>query len=342
MSQPPITPVTSLAYGKLLKDVRREMERGVKKIEGLLEQPKVITCWTIGRKINLYLKADEQPRGAVGLFYQNFSQDSGINTRTLQQCEQFYRYFPKFKADKILKWSHYRFLLVEPDAGKRQAWIERIKREKISADELRLALMPPGINEETLKINLKAPVRGRLFTYRILRADDIENFDTPWFVDLGFANRKEAPAAKVELNNKYLYTCEKGPRGYRFKVTGARAEELFTYKAILRRIIDADTTVVLIDQGFSCWTEQTLRLHGIDAPEIDTLAGARAKKWVEDELKDLPFVIVKTYKDRSDKWDRYLVDVFYKRGESDPNRAAADGLWLNGRMVQAGMAKVWK
>lgn len=353
---------TTVYYRKLLADIREEMTRGVKKIEELLEQQRVISYWAIGRKINTYLNTRPQPRGAIGIFYQDLSKDLNINDRTLQQCEQFFRYFPKLVIHKNLKWSHYRFLLAETDASQRRAWIARIKKENIPANDLRLALMPPPAFEVTAKGKLKTPVRGKLYTYRLLRADDIDNFDVPWFVDLGFAARKEAPASEAILHNKNLYTSQKIKDGYRLKVTDAKAEELFTFTGKLRRVIDGDTLLVAVDQGFSYWNEQRLRLIGIDAPELDTLAGQRAKKWVEDELRPSKYLVVKTYK--SDNWDRYLVDVFYApqlpqtrvaagtprlpgggAGVTskiwDMPRVAAEGVWLNGRMVEAGIAKVW-
>ncbi len=330
----------ALNYRTLILDIRREMERGVQKIEELLERQKVISSWAIGRKINTYLHTSELPRGAVGLFYQSLSKDLGINDRTLQQCEQFFRYFPKLELHKNLKWSHYRFLLTVPDSSTRQAWLERIKKEKIPAGELRLALLPPAQRDEIKRLSLKTPPRGRLYTYRLLRAEDVENFEIPWFVDLGFAGRKEAPDYKGVLHNKNLYTSEKTKDGYRLKVVDAKVDELFTFRAKVRRWVDADTPLAIIDQGFSMWIEQRLRLNGIDAPEKNTLAGERAIQWIKNELKDCDNLVVKTYK--SDKWDRYLVDVFYIPKETDMRRVAAQGVWLNERMVTEGIAKIWK
>lgn len=336
MAQPPRV---TADYRRLLDEIRKEMERGFRKVEELLERQKVLSYWAIGRKIHTYLNTHDQPRGAIGEFYEDLSKDLGIHDRTLQQCEQFFRFFPKLKPHPALKWSHYRFLLSVPDESKRQAWLVRIQKENMAADELRLALMPPREKMETAAAALKIPARGKLYTYRLLRADDIENFETPWFVDLGFASRREAPASKAVLDNKHLYTSEKLKSGYRLKVTDAKTSELFTFAAKLRRVIDGDTLLVAVDQGFSCWTEQRLRFLGIDAPELDTLAGARAKKWLEDKLADSRTIIVKTYK--SDNWDRYLVDLFYLPQEADMRRVAAEGIWLNGEMVKEGIARVW-
>ena len=58
---------------------------------------------------------------------------------------------------------------------------------------------------------------------------------------------------------------------------------------------------------------------------MDTEEGKRAKRFVEARLKGCEFIIVKTYKDRTDKFDRYLADIFYSPGASDPALVAQEG-----------------
>lgn len=88
-------------------------------------------------------------------------------------------------------------------------------------------------------------------------------------------------------------------------------DEMFTYKAAVEKVIDGDTLLVSLDFGCPMSVSWKLRLRGIDCPEIDTEEGKRAKRFVESRLKGCDFIIVKTYKDRTDKFDRYLADVFY-------------------------------
>ena len=66
---------------------------------------------------------------------------------------------------------------------------------------------------------------------------------------------------------------------------------------------------VEIDLGFSIAHEQYLRLREIDCPEISTSVGKKAKTFVEKCLKTAPFILLTS--SRSDKYDRYLADVFY-------------------------------
>ena len=104
-------------------------------------------------------------------------------------------------------------------------------------------------------------------------------------------------------------------------------------------MIDGDTLLANIDCGFGIWTRQRLRLRGIDAPERNTITGQRAKRRVEEELTSCAFVIIKTYK--SDKYDRYLADIFFKKGETDAQRIADEGLCLNHLMINNNLARIW-
>ena len=124
------------------------------------------------------------------------------------------------------------------------------------------------------------------------------------------------------------------------------SKEMFTYKAYLERVIDGDTLLVNIDLGFSVFIEQRLRLRGVDAPELGTSEGKSpvsplrkgtdAKKFVESRLKDCEFLIIKTH--GSDKYDRYLVDVFYLKGEDNEDKVLRDGTFLNNELLEEGLA----
>ena len=317
------------------------MTVGLQRVERLLERQKILTYWAIGRHINRYLSSDSVAYGAITPFYEKLARDLDISSRTLQHCEQFFRYFPKLNPKDGLSWSHYRYLLVLPEEKERLAWINRIQNENLPANTLRLKLLSAYKEIEDVEdIKFSEPVRGKLYTYRILRAEGLEGVEVPWFVDCGFANRIEAPPSNAILDNKNIYTSVKTKNGYLLKVTDSKADELFTFKAKVRRVIDGDTLLVAVDEGFGIWTEQRLRLRGIDAPELDTLSGKKAKQWVENELAEVPFVIAKTYK--SDKYDRYLVDIFYLKNENDPHRVAKDGELLNHALLLHGLVKVWK
>ena len=90
-----------------------------------------------------------------------------------------------------------------------------------------------------------------------------------------------------------------------------------------------------IDCEFRVWTRQKVRLRGIDAPELRTPEGRRAKNFVVRALSEAPFVAVTTTK--PDKYDRYLADVFYPNGAETPEAVLREGTFLNRALLVAGL-----
>lgn len=88
---------------------------------------------------------------------------------------------------------------------------------------------------------------------------------------------------------------------------------LYNYKATLKRVIDGDTIEVNIDLGFDVSINTIIRIKGVDAPEtrtkrlIEKEAGLHVAKQLEEFLGD-NVLYLKTYK--NDKYGRYLADVF--------------------------------
>ncbi|MSS72769.1 MAG: thermonuclease family protein [Candidatus Latescibacteria bacterium] len=129
---------------------------------------------------------------------------------------------------------------------------------------------------------------------------------------------------------------EDAPDRYQFKVSRAGRDRLYTYRAIVEGVVDGDTLWTHVDCGFRTWTRQKLRLRGIDTPETSTVAGQRVRDFVVQTLREVPFVVLTTTK--SDKYDRYLSDVFYLPGGTDPQDVLDRGTFLNQQLIDRGMA----
>ena len=109
-----------------------------------------------------------------------------------------------------------------------------------------------------------------------------------------------------------------------------------TYKATVVEVVDGDTMWVEIDHGFFMASTRKLRLRGIDAPELWTKAGGVAKAFVREVMDSVEFVVV--YARSSDKYGRFLSDVYYGVGEEDARVVAREGRYLNGELVVEGFA----
>ena len=114
-------------------------------------------------------------------------------------------------------------------------------------------------------------------------------------------------------------------------------EELYWYGCEIIRVIDGDTITADIDLGFGVWLHnKTLRLYGVDAPELnrngqgDGSGEAAAKRLVE-LLANCDSVMIRTHKDRTEKYGRWLATIFVLSG----------GQWtdVNQAMVNAGHAQ---
>ena len=120
---------------------------------------------------------------------------------------------------------------------------------------------------------------------------------------------------------------------------------IYIYKAELIRVVDGDTVELMIDLGFSQFTKQTMRLYGIDAPEMNTAEGKEAKAWLREVLQPLEAIYVETLqhktKAKRDKYGRFLAvlygDLGDLRANLPPKTLAVES--INAKMITEGHAK---
>ncbi|MFH2005342.1 MAG: DUF1016 N-terminal domain-containing protein [bacterium] len=112
--------------------------------------------------------------------------------------------------------------------------------------------------------------------------------------------------------------------------------DLHNYVGVLDRVIDGDTIKVRIDLGFDVWRVETIRLRGVDTPEGGTALAQRAKKFVADKLSRAPFIGLRTYK--TDKYARYIADVYYHTEKTSPDVTFEKGVFLNQELLDKGLA----
>lgn len=101
---------------------------------------------------------------------------------------------------------------------------------------------------------------------------------------------------------------------------------MYIYSALVTEVYDGDTITVDIDLGFYVHLHRVkVRLFGINAPEIrgDTKAqGLISRNWLRSMVLNQQ-VMLKTYKDRQEKYGRWLATVFV--GDGNVNELAVAG-----------------
>jgi len=85
---------------------------------------------------------------------------------------------------------------------------------------------------------------------------------------------------------------------------------MYEYRAHVRSVYDGDTIRADIDCGFGIWTaNQSLRLLGIDAPELGKPGGKEARDYLRGLLPVGTAVTIRTVKDETEKYGRLLATI---------------------------------
>ncbi len=350
-----VSTALSTSYLTLKNKVKKTLLLGQQRIE----REKVRTYWETGKIISDHLtKYSNRSEHYGGEVVGKLATDLEISETVLRRCIRFSETF-KIQASRLeslpdLSWSHYRTLMTITDDSKRKELLKRTIQSEWTAETLEKEIKKIHVARELSdETNTKLPEllkasRGSLYTYR-LRLDEIVHSAEPALrVDLGFScyqeiNIKGFKEGDIVATERGLSLTPKAAGtdphdSYILKKSSKTIADLFTFIAYIERVIDGDTLIAQVDLGFSFWTRQTLRLRGIDAPEIDTPEGKRAKKFVEQELAAVPYVIISSTK--SDKYDRYLADVFYQPSASagHPRAGGDPEKFLNNELLAKRLA----
>ena len=110
----------------------------------------------------------------------------------------------------------------------------------------------------------------------------------------------------------------------------------YEYIGFVRSVYDGDSIKVDIDLGFNTWiNNMSIRLYGIDTPEIrgdERPDGLISKEFVLNRIPIGSKVYIKTIKDKTGKYGRYLGIIYY--GDNLIN--------LNEELIANGLAKEYK
>ena len=299
---------------------------------------------------------------------EKLTEDLKISDTVLYRCVRFAQQFKKVAA-RPLSWAHYRALIAVPDKTRRLSLVDRATKGEWSSRDLEIEIRNLLWSERVAASAGKAPsllpvpVLGPFYAYQVIAPETIHSRATEPLLDVGFSHMiklgrfRSARALKSSADGtwdmSHKCTSRKFPAGtivtsikdskdrYSLEKTrsldlsrpglGQGDELLYTYKAFVMRVIDGDTLKLEIDTGFDEQCHETIRLRGIDCPELDTPEGQAAKCFVERELGACESIILKSTQTRKEKWGRYLGDIFYT------NRSGKQ-VYLNNLLLEKGHA----
>jgi micrococcal nuclease len=115
-------------------------------------------------------------------------------------------------------------------------------------------------------------------------------------------------------------------------------DQIYHYKVNVVSVYDGDSVTVDIDLGFNNWMKkQKLRLYGIDTPEIrgeerpdGLISKARLIELLEDKT-----VVIKSHKDKSGKYGRWLATLFIEEDNDEYTN-------INELLITEGLAEQYK
>jgi micrococcal nuclease len=116
---------------------------------------------------------------------------------------------------------------------------------------------------------------------------------------------------------------------------------VYEYDATVESVYDGDTMTVMMDLGLEVHRRISLRLHGIDTPEIKTGSDESKKqaKVARDYVTQQCVgrrVRIKTIKDKTEKYGRYLAIVWLLDAKGQPVEES-----LNDALIRLGYAKAY-
>ncbi len=328
-------------YPQLRSDVAAALEEGRDQARKAVESARLQTYWTVGTRVRAYLDAIDRSYGDQTIT--RLAADVGIDQRLLYEIVEFRRRIEKVAPGPHLSWSHYRRLIRIGDSTVRNRYLEaaiahgwsvRQLEAQISDGALADSLPDAESVAESEAAQLVAK-RGEPWIYRLTERPDIGRV-----LDLGFrVFERLSEHDDAGLDAGALVRARRDEDGRYTIVPYEHRRRIYSYLASVASIIDADTLWVAIDCGFGTLCDQKVRLRGIDSPERQTPAGVRARDFVVGTLSSVDHVIVSTTK--IDLYDRYLADIIYLPGESDPVTIARNGHYLNREIVAAGHGRRW-
>lgn len=84
---------------------------------------------------------------------------------------------------------------------------------------------------------------------------------------------------------------------------------MYEYVGTIIKVVDGDTVDVNVDLGMDVHCNQRFRLLGINAPEHGNPAGDASTAWLKTLLLVGDTVIIRTHKDKREKYGRYLATI---------------------------------
>lgn len=336
------------AYQKLISEITRALTSGLLAAQKALEYARLETYWTIGRSITRQVAGSQREITFSDSLYEQISRDlqksTGLDLQvdTIRRTVQFYKNYPVFPQNTSLTFTHYMALQRVKDISLRLRLEQKaIKNDLLVVDiKTAIAQLQNKQKASPAEKSVLSCARGEPFVYYARRQPRLDGEEI-FMIDCGFKISVDFPKNNPfqPAKNRVVRSIKKGEK-YRIQQFEEGAGKLYTYQAVVTKVVDGDTIDAQVDVGFGIGLYDRFRLKGIDAPEIDTPAGRLAAGFLKEHFARCPRIILRSIK--AEMYGRWLADIFTLPGCLDPYKIAAEGEYLNQTLLDQGLAVVYR
>lgn len=346
----PTKPRATPHYNKLITSIKNVLSKGLFAAEKALEYQRVKTYWTIGKEIQRAVNLSKGELQTNEALYQRITETIydetklTLTTDTLRRTIQFYKEYPKFPTKTSLSFAHYLTLMRIDDKSIREKIQIKANQENLSILELKELLFEIKKPHSKTKTNSKklSLQRGEPFLYKIITRESVTT-EKKYYLDCGFKIHVELNGkvlthpieAKTSINRVVKSVKKDGE--YKLALVKKTFSQLYTYCAQVTRVVDGDTLDARIDLGFNIQVHDRFRLSFVNASEIGTSPGRRAKEFLYSYLQKCPKIIIRTTK--AGVYGRWLAEVFALPDSEDPYQIAHSGTYINQLLLDEGLAQ---
>jgi endonuclease YncB( thermonuclease family) len=321
-----MNPNSSIEYKTLFTDVCQIYETTLLHAETLYGAQKNSAYFQMGRQIDRILQNAEQTgrygKKLVPTLCRDLKQKygKGPSSRTMRNMRKFATRYTEATVDPALSWSHYCILLSIDDAGTRAQLEQQAIRQHLDRDALQqlvsLTLQQSKDAPERFPLS---PRKGTLQIAKLVRPAP----GAPPLLDVGFGVQHVPNTARLNHLPDGTF-IQRFPTGH-LKPIDCPPGERYCYLATLEKVVDGDTVKMRIQLTTGIFISERLRLRGVDAMELTSLQGQKAKRALERLLKNKENIIIYTYS--TDRYGRYVADL------------VADNIYINRTLVEKGHAR---
>ncbi len=321
-----MTPGASTDYTTLFNRICQIYETTLLHTETAHGGPKSSTYFQIGRQIDHILRIAEQTGNYGKKLVPTLCRDlktkygKGPSTRTMRYMRKFATQYTEDTVNPALSWSHYCILLSVEDAATRAQLEQEAIRRHLDRDALQqLVSLTLQQNKDAPERFPLSPRKGTLQIAKLVRPTP----GAPPLLDVGFGVQHLPNTARLNHLQDGAF-IQRFPTGH-LKPVDCTPGERYCYLATLEKVIDGDTVKMRIQLTTGIFISERLRLRGVDAMELTSPQGQKAKSALERLLKNKKNIIIYTYS--TDRYGRYVADL------------VADNIYINRTLVEKGHAR---